>query len=90
MTKEEKSSPINFPCDFVVKVMGKASTRFEEQVLNIVLRHFPNNNLNNIIKRNSRDNNYAALSVTVHAQSQEQLNALYEDLTKADEVLFAL
>ena len=70
--------------------MGASNKQFEERVLNIVLQHFPDNDLQNIKKRPSRDNNYLALSITVHPENQAQLDALYEDLTKAEEVLFAL
>jgi len=90
MADNERSSPIKFPCDFVVKVMGKATTGFEECVFNIVLRHFPDNDLHNVNKRPSRDNNYVALSITVHPENQKQLDALYEDLSKSKEVIMAL
>jgi len=90
MAEPETSSPIKFPCDFVIKVMGKASMHFEERVFNIVLRHFPENDLHSVTKRPSRDNNYMALSITIHPENQDQLDALYKDLSQADEVLFAL
>ena len=90
MTESETSSPIKFPCDFVIKVMGKANSQFEERVLNIVLRHFPDNDLHKVSKRSSRDNNYLALSVTVHPENQKQLDALYKDLSQIDDVLFTL
>ncbi len=90
MTDNEKSSPIKFPCDFVVKVMGKATKGFEKCVFDIVLQHFPNNDLHNVNKRPSRDNNYVALSITVHPENQSQLDALYEDLSKSEEVIMAL
>ena len=90
MTDSETSSPIKFPCDFVIKVMGKANSHFEERVFNIVLRHFPDNDLHQVTKRHSRDKNYLALSISVHPENQEQLDALYKDLSQADVVLFAL
>jgi len=88
--EQETSSPIKFPCDFIVKIMGKANTQFEERVINIILRHFPDNDLQSIKKRSSRDNNYLSLSITVHPENQAQLDELYQELTNAEEVLFAL
>ena len=70
--------------------MGTANSQFEERVFNIVLKHFPDNDLHQVNKHPSRDNNYIALSITVHPENKEQLDALYQDLSKANEVLFAL
>jgi uncharacterized protein len=90
MSEQESSSPIKFPCDFMVKIMGKANSQFEERVINIVLRHFPDTDLQSIKKRASRDNNYLSLSITVHPENKAQLDGLYQELTNAEEVLFAL
>ena len=88
MPKEE--SPIKFPCEFVIKVMGKANTQFEERAINIVLRHYPNTNLEKLTKRTSRDNNFLAITFIVYAKNKKELDTLYQELSSADEVLFAL
>ncbi len=87
MTDEEKKAVINFPCDFTIKVMGKANEAFEKAVFTIVEKQFENHKTQ---KRPSRDNNYIALSITVHAENQEQLDAIYHDLSNCDAVLMAL
>lgn len=86
----EEESLIKFPCDFVIKVMGKANHRFQERVINIVLRHYPDVDLEKMTKRHSRDHNFIALTLTIHAESKEQLDNLYRELSAAEEVLFAL
>ena len=86
----EEESLIEFPCDFSIKVMGKANIQFEERVINIVLRHYPKIDLEKMTKRPSRDNNFVAITFTVHAKSKSELNALYQELSSAEEVLFAL
>ncbi len=90
MPKEDDESPIQFPCDFPVKIMGKASLHFEEQVMNIILRHYPDNSLSNVVKRQSKSHNYIAITITVHAKSKAEVDALYEDLTRASEVIMVL
>jgi len=90
ITRSGKVAAIKVPCDFVVKVMGKSNKQFEERVINIILRHYPNADLEKMVKRSSHDNNFMAITVTVHAKSKEQLDALYQELSDADEVLFAL
>ena len=88
MPKEE--SAINFPCDFVIKVIGKSNKQFEERAINIVLRHYPDVDLEKMTKRTSRDNNFVAITFSVYAKNKKQLDALYQELSSADEVLFAL
>jgi len=89
-TEDQFSSPLQFPCEFVVKIMGKAAKEFEESVFNILKKHFPDIQNSNISKRSSKGANYIALTATVNAQSQEQLDALYQDLSAEKSVLMAL
>lgn len=90
MSEENQESLIEFPCDFIIKVMGKADKQFEERVINIVLRHYPDVDLEKMVKRPSRDNNFMAITLTVKAENKAQLDALYHELSDAEEVLFAL
>ena len=87
---EEHSSPIQFPCDFVVKVMGKAHDEFEKTVYTIIKKHFPDIADNSIKQRHSKDRNYLALSITVHAESKQQLDSLYQDLSSNNQIIMAL
>ena len=71
--------------------MGKSNRSFEHTVLHIVRKHFPTfNKRTSCKKRFSRNANYLALTITVYAASQEQLDALYQDLSNATEVIMAL
>ncbi len=87
---QQHSSPIEFPCDFVLKVMGKQQDSFKQAVLKHVQQHYPTITANDFSERASKDGNYLALTVTVHAESQEHLDKLYKDLTGDPEVLMAL
>lgn len=88
--QEEYSGPINFPCDFMIKVMGKANDAFEGKVYEIFHRHFPDVDKKNFSLRYSKDRNYLAISVTVHAENQPQLDSIYSELTQAPDVIMAL
>jgi putative lipoic acid-binding regulatory protein len=87
MSDEAKTPIIKFPCDFTIKAMGKANDAFETAVLDIIKRYFSDYKTQ---KRPSRDNNYIALSITVHAEKQEQLDAIYQELSNCEGVLMAL
>lgn len=76
---EEHSSPIEFPCDFIIKVMGKTEEGFEKLVLDIIQKEFPDIKTDDIKKRPSKEKNYIALTVTVYAESKEQLDRVYKD-----------
>ena len=86
----DKESPIKFPCDHIIKVVGAAGNSFEETATNIIRKHFPDISDDKIIQRTSGNNNYLSLTFTVHATSREQLDALYQELSDTPEVLFAL
>ena len=86
----EYSSPIEFPCDFIIKVMGKSDADFESNVRKLIKKHFPNIEEGQFSLRPSKDNNYLAISVVVYAESKEQLDALYQDLSNEPTILMAL
>lgn len=83
---------MQFPHRFPLKVMGRAAADFSDQVLAIVGRHVPEEDLATaeVSQRPSRDGNFLAVTVIFEARSQAQLDALYRELTAADEILMAL
>ena len=85
-----EESLIQFPCDFTIKIMGKASGDFEKCAVDIVKKHFPKTTDEKIQKKFSKDSNYLSLSITVYAQSKMQLDAVYQELSSTKEVLMAL
>lgn len=87
---EDSSSLIQFPCDFSIKVMGKSSDDFVKLVENIVREHFPHFSNQQLTKRFSQFTNYMSITVTVHAESQEQLDNLYRQLSSTPEILMVL
>jgi putative lipoic acid-binding regulatory protein len=72
---EQKESALQFPCDFPLKVMGRASPGFDELVVAIVLRHV---------------GEVREGAITVQAQSQDQLDNLYRELSGHERVLMVL
>jgi putative lipoic acid-binding regulatory protein len=79
-----------FPCDFPLKVMGRRSDDFRSIVLGIVQKHAGSIDPGRIEERPSRDGNYLSLTCTFAAQSREQLDALYKELTSCERVLVVL
>jgi uncharacterized protein len=79
-----------FPCDFPLKVLGRRSDDFRSIVLSIVQKHAGDIAPERIEERPSRDGNYLSLTCTFAAQSREQLDALYRELTSCERVLVVL
>jgi uncharacterized protein len=79
-----------FPCEYPLKVMGRKSDEFRSLVLGIVQKHTGDIDAANIAERPSKDGNYLGLTFTLQAQSKEQLDAIYRELTACEGVLMAL
>ena len=96
MNKEPAASPpredtlFEFPCDFPIKIMGRATDDFRSLALGIVTRHFGDLDAERIEERPSNNGKYLSITVTVVASSKAQLDALYMDLTSCSQVLVAL
>lgn len=86
----EKTSLIDYPCDFSIKIIGTKSATFEEEIRQIIYKHFANGKEIKISTNNSKQNNYLAITATVHVKSQEDLDALYMELTKHPETKMVL
>ena len=87
---ETPETLLQFPCEFVIKVFGLASDQFELEVLTIIRQHVQDLRETAITTRPSKDGKYLALSVSIHATSKDQLDAIYRDLSANSHVLMAL
>jgi putative lipoic acid-binding regulatory protein len=90
MKSEEKTSLLEFPCRFPVKAMGKNSGDFEEIVTGIVMAHAELWPDAPIRSAPSKEGNFVSITAVIEARSQDQLDAIYQDLTDCDHVMMAL
>ena len=86
----EGKSLLEFPCEFPVKIMGRAEDWFEELVYEIISRHAPDFELDSLSVRASRDGNFIAVTAMIMARSRQQLDDLYRELSTHERVLMAL
>jgi uncharacterized protein len=89
-TPEDKKPLLEFPCDFVIKIFGVDSKEFNQDVIDIITKHYSDFADSAITRRPSKDGKYVAFSISVYVQSQEQLDNIYRDLTANPLVLMAL
>jgi putative lipoic acid-binding regulatory protein len=76
-----KESLLEFPCDFPLKIMGANVAEFAQAIAEVVRTHAPDFDVATIEMRPSKAGNYLSLTCTVRAVSQQQLDALYRELT---------
>lgn len=87
MTKE---TLMEFPCSFPIKMMGHDSPEFHRTVREIVEKHAGPIADDAIQNASSRKGRFVSVTITVVAESQEQLDAIYRDATTHEDVLMAL
>jgi putative lipoic acid-binding regulatory protein len=84
------TEPLKFPTEFPIKVMGRCESDLEALTRAIIERHAGPLADERVKVRTSGDGNFLALTYTVTAQSREQLDAIYRELTACKAVLMAL
>ncbi len=90
MVQQTPETLLEFPCEFPIKVFGKAGVDLKNTTLEIVRRHAPEISEDSIRTRQSQGGKYDALTITILAQSKSQIDAIYQDLTASADVLMAL
>ncbi|MDT8363583.1 MAG: DUF493 domain-containing protein [Nitrosomonas sp.] len=76
----EQTSLIQYPCDFPVKIMGKAQPGFTQAMLMIVKTHAPDFDELTMEVGTSKNGAYLSLTCTIRARSRIQLDTLYRAL----------
>lgn len=85
-----RQSLLQFPCHFPLKVIGKNVEAFELQAMGVILKYLPGSTPTHCTRRLSAGSKYLALTISFMADSQEQIDAIYQELNGLDLVLFTL
>lgn len=86
----QRETLIEFPCRFPIKMFGKQEDDFEERVYQLIRVHVPELQRSDLSRRDSSGGKYVAITAHIEAQSQAQLDAIYNDLTESGAVLMSL
>ncbi len=81
---------MEFPTVFPVKVMGANQDDFERLVVEIIRRHASLAEDEQLVSHLSRNGRFVSITVHIHAESQEQLDNLYRELSAHERVLMML
>lgn len=81
---------LEFPCDFPIKIMGRESAEFRALARALVEKHTGPLADSSLHFALSRSASFVSVTVTVKAESQLQLDAIYRDVSSHADVLMAL
>ena len=84
------ASPLEFPCDHPIKVLGRHTPEFRTRVLAVLAAEAGETAEPRLEERLSRDGSYLSLTCTVRVASRAQLDLIYRALHATGLVLYAL
>jgi uncharacterized protein len=87
---DETPSPLQFPTDYPIKVVGRPSDEFRARIHAVMLRHAPSLDPDQVTERLSENGNFLSISYMIRAESREQIVALVTDLKAAEGVLMII
>ena len=90
MTSNDRKSLLEFPCRFPVKAMGRQGGEFEHAVSEIIFSHARLVNGESLRITPSKAGNFISVTAVIEAESQNQLDTIYQSLTDCELVLMAL
>ena len=85
-----EESVIEFPCDFPIKMMGRDTPEFRQTMRSIVEGHVGDVDDTRVQSAVSRNGSFVSVTITITATSQQQLDAIYREISARDDVLMAL
>jgi hypothetical protein len=90
MSTATPTTLLTFPCSYPIKIMGRRTDTFAQDILAIVIHHAPDFVPASMEMRPSKQGKYLGLTVTINAHSREQLDALYQALCAHQSVAMVL
>lgn len=85
-----KESLLEFPCRFPIKAFGREGEAFQAAVREIIEAHVPPQDRQDYQLRPSKRGRFSAVTVTITATSQTQIDEIYSALSAHERVLMAL
>jgi putative lipoic acid-binding regulatory protein len=83
-------SPLEFPCEFPIKMMGRDTPEFRATARALVEKHAGDVADEAVTAALSRNGRFVSVTVTITATSREQLDTIYREVTAHEDILMAL
>ncbi len=90
MTDPAPAPLLNFPCLFPLTIIGRNEKGFQTSVTSIVRRHVPDMDEDRFHLRQSSQGNYLSVHIVFWAESRQQVDDLYRELSGHPQVKMLL
>lgn len=90
MSNPSADSPLQFPTDYPIKVVGRSDPALRARIDAVVLRHAPDTPAERISERASGAGNFVSITYLIIARSREQIVALVEELASTQGVVMVI
>lgn len=87
---QPEAPKIEFPCDYPIKVIGKATPDFQEFVIKTVAVHAPDLDPERVDVNPSRNGKFMSVRLWIVATGRDQLENLFEDLKASGRVTMVI
>lgn len=84
------ASPLIFPTDYPIKVVGRREPSLRPRIDAVLQRHAPDLTEDRIRERESGQGNFVSVTYTIVARSREQVIALVEELAATEGVVMVI
>lgn len=85
--QEQQDEPkIVFPCEYPIKVVGRAAPDYEQFVIGIFRKHVVDLDLNKVTVQPSSKGTFCSVRITITATGVDQLKAIHAELQASGRV----
>lgn len=86
----DTTSLLEFPCRFPIKAFGHDHPDFADTIFELIREHAQDISRTDLTQNHSSGGRYLAITITINATSQAQLDSIYQALTDHELVVMAL
>ena len=76
----EDPPKIVFPCTYPIKVLGRAGSTFQPAVMSVFNQYAAGFSEQDVLVKDSRNGTFQSITITIEAQSEEQLRQIHQNL----------
>lgn len=87
---ESAESPLVFPTDYPIKVVGRTDVALRDRIDVVVMKHVADLTADRISERASNAGNFVSITYVIVARSREQVTALVQELAGTEGVLMVI
>jgi len=87
---DQEAPKIEFPCDYPIKVVGRAAPDYKQFVIDVIQKHAADLDPDKVELQPSRNGNFYSVRFTINATGVDQLEAIFEELKASGRVTMVI